>query len=413
MATQKTYETVFVARQPVFDLGLKVWGYHLLYRDSGLAQSAEFPDALEATLRVMAANCIQPWDKRGPGKVLVNFPEESILVGAPLALPPDNTVAIVDSVERPPRYYLDALKQLRGDGFQIALNLDIPERCSTELAKLCDIVIIDCDAADHDRFRQLCRLAAGCAAKLLARRIEAQEQFDMAKNMGCTLFQGFFFQRPNTLKLRTITASEAAKLRLFQLLRTSAPDFDALTTTIETDVSISYRLLRMLNSPAFSFVRQITSIRQAVVMLGWRQMQNWLRLILLTDLPASAKAMELAHISVQRARFLELCAALTTPPTEGDTLFLLGLFSLLDAMLDSPMREITAHLVMEADLLAALRGEESSYTPWLELLQAMERGDWQRVDLSADALGLLPALIGTQQQKALEWTNNFFQAAVG
>lgn len=412
MTTQKTYETVFVARQPVFDAELKVWGYHLLYRDSGLAQRAEISDALEATLKVMAANCVLPADKSCACKLLVNFPEESILVGAPLALPADSTVAIVEAVEDPPRYYLDTLRQLNADGFRLALHLDTPERCTTELATLCDIFIVDFDAADHGRFQHLCQIAAGCKARLMARRIETEEQLGLSRTLGCTLFQGFFFQRPNTLRLRTLTASEASKLRLFRLLRASAPDFDALTETVEADVSISYRLLRMLNSPAFSFVQKIASIRQAVLLLGWRQMQNWLRLILLTDLPASEKAMEQAHIAVQRARFLELCAAQATPLEDGDALFLLGLFSLLDAMLDTPMREIIPHLALDTELQTALCGGQSRYAPWLELLQALERGDWQAVEATTAVLGLPLSSVSANQQQALELTNTFFQAAL-
>jgi c-di-GMP phosphodiesterase len=412
MTTQNTYETAFVARQPLFDAELKVWGYHLLYRDSGLAQRAEFSDALEATLKVMAANCVLPADKSRPGKLLLNFPEESILVGAPLALPPVNTVAIVEAVERPPRYYLDALRQLKADGFRLALRLDTPERCTTELALLCDIYIVDFEADDHGRFQRLCQNAAGSQARLMARRIETEEQLELARSLGCTLFQGFFFQRPSTLKLRTLTASEASKLRLFRLLRASTPDFDALTETVEADVSISYRLLRMLNSPAFSFVQKIASIRQAVLMLGWRQMQNWLRLLLLTDLPASEKAVEQAHIAVQRARFLELCAGQTTPMEDGDALFLLGLFSLLDAMLDTPMQEITPHLALDAELQAALCRREGRYAPWLELLQALERGDWRSVEATATNLGLPLASVTTNQQQALESTNTFFLTAL-
>ena len=407
---EKTYTTIFVARQPVFDAQDKLWGYHLLYRDNGLAQRAEFNDALEATLKVMACNCVQPTDKIAPGKVLVNFPEESILVNAPMALPPENSVAIVENSPAPRRFYLEAISQLKEAGFQIALKYLSPEEHAPELLALCDIIILDFENGNSAAFQSHHARTARNGVKILARRVETEQQYELAGSLGCQLFQGFYFQRPSNLKMRTLSASEASKLRLFQVIKSQTPDFDALTEGIETDVSICYRLLAMLNSPAFSFVREITSVRQAVLMLGWRQIQNWLRLIILTDLPASEKALTLARIAVQRARFMELCAPLATQPEDDEALFLLGLFSLLDAMLDTPMEEVLRHLALEAELCGALHGERNRFSPWMKLVSALESGDWPQVDLLASRLGLPAGELANLQQQAIDWVNSFCSA---
>jgi EAL and modified HD-GYP domain-containing signal transduction protein len=186
-------------------------------------------------------------------------------------------------------------------------------------------------------------------------------------------------------------------------------DFSELAATIQADVSVSYRLLQLINSAAFGY-KDIDSIERAVVLLGWEKLKNWVYLVVLTDIQPKGKSSELPYLSTIRAKFLESAAqAHKVTDPKPQSLFLLGLFSLLDAMLDQPMSEVLEQLPLDAAISEALSGEDNELAPWLELARCFETGDWARLDRLVDSLGLDATATAGAYFEAIGWTKHFFQ----
>lgn len=409
------YVDTFVARQPVFDAVGNVWGYEILYRDGVEAVSAEFPDPGSATLAVTAGICLcREHDLKVGKKILINFDEKTILDGVPLALPAANTVIQIPESAKVGGKLLETLKSLKVEGYALALD-DFSAKPEAEaLLKLADVVIFDLLNQDLGSLQARVKAARSPSRLLVAKRVEDSAAFDRARAMGFTHFQGFFFQRPKVIPGRKLSSTEAARFRLLEFTQQDEPDFRSLAEAIKTDVSISYRLLTYLNSPLFTFHINIQSIEQAIILLGWRQVRNWLRVIIFSDISPEGKSSELPFLCVQRGRFFESVAKQAgTKSNDRETLFMLGLFSLLEPLLKMPMAEILTNLPLESELKEALLGGINRYSPWLALAQAFEAGDWEAVDGTIATLGLDKVVVARSYSESLDWANRFFdQGAV-
>ncbi len=404
----------FIARQPIFDVRQAVWGYELLYRHSSDATAAIFSDEESATLTVAACASCQQMNYSKNSKLLINFSEKSILERIPHALPAPGTV--VEIPEIPPTLdgYLECLQQLKRDGYTIAidgyegvpgceplldvasiLKIDVKNKSITDVSRLVD------SARDGDHL-------------LIAKNIEEHTQFQTAKNLDFTLFQGFFFYEPEIVEGRKLAPNQMSRLQLFALIEQEEPDFDKMTETIQADVAISYSLLSYLNSPAFGLRERIKSIKQALLMLGWKQLKNWLRVVILRDLTPREKTSELPYISVQRGKFFQLAAQRQKNSVPSpDSLFLLGLFSLLEPMLSLPMPMIVKNLALEDSFKAALCGEDTQYTPWLRIAKSFENADWDTLDSLLSQLELEPTDTAQAYYESIAWASVFFQQPHG
>jgi EAL and modified HD-GYP domain-containing signal transduction protein len=244
-------------------------------------------------------------------------------------------------------------------------------------------------------------------AGLLAMQVQDGARFVMCRDLGFSLFHGAFFKRPDTIQVRQLTSNEVARFNLLHMLEQEVPDFDQLAETIQSDVSISFRLLAYLNSAAFGLRQKITSIRQAISLLGWRKMKNWLRVVLLNDMSQKAETPELMAVAVQRGKFLELIAKdHDFWGFDPEILQLLGIFSLLDAMLGLPMGEIVTYLPLDNKLKAALcREPNNEYLPLLQLAQYFEEARWEEGRQMIQQLNLDSAKVQAAFQASVDWAN--------
>jgi len=411
MNEEKAYEPIFIARQPVFDRANDTWGYMLLFRDSENAERAIFSDDSEATMNLVANLPLCGGVAGDKGRLLIHFTPEDIKRETPLAVPAANTVVIVEETAEPDQELLTALAALRTEGYEVAVN-NFEGKAGTErLAELADYLIVDmADKTGDDLAAIISKGKKIGSARFIAKRVENAEARSMAKDAGFNYFHGFFFQKPQTQSGRKITSSEVTRLKLFEIIEKNEPDFDALAPAIEADVAISYRLLNFLNSATFSFAATITSIRQAVVLAGWKPIRNWLRLIILTDMTPSEKSLELSYLSAHRAKLFETAALGGGYEEDSDKLFMLGLFSLLDAMLDMEMKDVVRHLPVDDAIKAALCGQGGRYAPWLAMARAIESSDWDEVGTCAKELDLLPGTVAVSYQHAFSWADSFFSS---
>jgi EAL and modified HD-GYP domain-containing signal transduction protein len=394
------------ARQPVFTADLAVFGHELLYRRGLASTQADFSDLDAATLTVVAgAFEWQPGDLAGGQKILVNFGRRTILDKAPYALPPGRTVVELDEGTLLDEPLLRALVALKADGYLLAVNGFSARSEALPLLDLADLAIIDALAHPEEEMENL--LAPVLSRKLwaMAKKVEDEASFARARKQGFTLFQGYFFKRPEIVAGRCLASNELARLRLLRLTQSEHPDSDALGEAIRSDVSLSYRLLSYLNSPLHGQHMQSLNVPRAVMVLGWRQLRHWLRVIALTDLSPPGKCEELSFLALTRARFFELTAGGLPggDAVQTENLFILGLFSLLDGMLQTPMPEILANLPLDQDVKQALLAGTGRYAAWLDMAHRLEQGDWPALESTLKALAVPAELAAESYQKAMEF----------
>ncbi|MGE4290779.1 MAG: EAL and HDOD domain-containing protein [Desulfovibrio sp.] len=399
----------FLARQPIFDATLNTWGYMLLFRACGEDTCAIIDDPFGATAQVLAT--LPMITDRLPEDVraMVRFPAKAIHEDMSAALRPESTAMIMAQLACVSQEDFSILARMKKEGFLVAVD-DVSPNCEIgELMRMADILVLDFAAQSEEELRALARVAVRGGLTLMAKKVETRGAMELARELGVNLFHGYFYQQPDIHEGRKLCSAKAARMRLFALLGQVEPDFDAIAMAIEPDPIISFRLLNFLNSPHFGFARTISSVRQAIVLAGWQKVRNWLRLILLTDIAPQDKTSELLYLSAQRGRFLELLAEAASRKKMGGSLFLVGLFSLLDALLDMPMPEVLQLVHLTPEVNAALRGEESPFSPWLSLVRTIENGDWDAMGHLALNLGLPTGSVSETYVQSLEWADGFFK----
>lgn len=397
------------ARQPVFTADLGLYGHELLYRQALASTQAVFADLDAATLTVVAgAFQWQPGDLSGAQKILVNFGRRTILDKAPYALPAGRTVIQVDENVLLDDSLINDLKALKTDGYLIALNAFKARPEAAALLELADMAVIDLLGNSTGEIEALLKPLAVHGVMPLAKKVEDAQAFTLAKKLGFKLFQGYFFKRPEIVAGRRLASNETARLRLLRATQSDQPDPDALGDAIRSDVSLSYRLLSYLNSPLHGQSMTTLSIPRAIMVLGWTQLRHWLRVIALTDLSPSAKSEELSFLSLTRARFFELTAqGLDLSAAETENLFTLGLFSLLDTMLQSPMEDILANLPLDDAVSAALLKKSGGYARWLDMAVSFEQGEWPELERILKELSIPDELVAASYAMAMEFAVSF------
>ena len=395
---------VFVARQPIFDRTRQVYGYELLFRDSGSAATCELPSE-HASARVMTDALLAfGLETLTQGRLaFINVTRRLLLEGIPAALPPDRVVLeLLEDIEADEEV-LTAVRALRRAGYTIALDDFVLTSRTAALVPLADFLKVDW-LADHDT-AELRRLAAARGTgrpALIAEKIESQTHYDEANRDGYHYFQGYFFGRPITHEAREIQGHQAGFLRLLGSL--SRPDLSVaeLEALIKHDASLCYRVLRAVNSAGFGQHTGVQTIGQAVLLLGCETVRRWASLWVLAGLSGSANA-ELVMMSTVRARFCELLIERGEHKTGVADGFLLGMCSVLDAILNAPLEAVLKHLPLSEDIVSALRGEDTPGRRVLDCAIAYERADWDTSLKLAQRLGISHANLSGSYNDALRW----------
>lgn len=399
------YDMGFFARQPIFTANDDLWGYGLLFRDRQESTSAGEQDQDEATRRVLAA-ALEPLSGGAP-RVSVQFSARGIVEELPRALPRELAVADVCEKAASAPGVLEHLAALRADGYAISVNSFSGDPALAGLYAQASILWVD-GLKPQAEVARLASAIRRLGAIPAIKRVESREAFDAARSLEFRLFQGYHFQQPQTVSVRRLSSNQLSRLKILQILELPDPDIPALAETIRSDVALSYRLLGFLNSPYFGLPSKVESVKQALTLLGWNQLRPWLRLVVLTDLTPPEKSSELPRHSALRARFLELASAgVADAPSQA--LFLMGLFSLLPAMLDVPMDKVVDQLPLSPQVREALLGHESACSAWLDLARGFERGDWDMVDRALERLGLSPVDAAMAYAQAVDWTDALFR----
>ncbi|MCP3952147.1 MAG: HDOD domain-containing protein [Desulfobacterales bacterium] len=368
---------VYVARQPIFDRKKNIAAYELLFRDS---MSNAFPDidGDVATSKLLTRSFFNIGIDQltGGKKAFINFTEDLLLKQVPTMFPAEEVVVEVLEDVTAADEVVRACEQITQKGYVLALDDFIYRDDLTKLIALADIIKIDFMLTPLDEIREMLLRLAEYDVEFLAEKIETYEEYQVSREMGFKYFQGYFFSKPEILKSTDIAPSHISLLQIVAELNREDCRMEKLEEMVNVDVSVSYKLLRYINSAYFQRVQEITSIRQALVLLGENGIRQFIMLVTAAEL-AGDKPNELIRASIIRAKFCELLGKTAGEGVDPAELFLVGLFSMLDAMLDASMDAIVEQLPFSESVQKALVDRKGVLADYLDLVTAYESGDWK------------------------------------
>jgi len=374
----------FTARQPILDINKDVFAYELLFRDS---LKNVFPDVgdNEATSKMVEGLQLNlGLDTLTNAKpAFINFTEDTLLNRYPHMLPQEQVVVEVLETVHPGKRLLKAVIELKNAGYLIALDDYIHDPVWKHFFPYTDIIKIDWRVMSVDDIKAVIKdLKAFPHIKLLAEKVETHEDFETAKALGFSYFQGYFFSHPEVMQSRSLMSSQLALGELMSEMSKEEADINMIVRAFEGDVNLSFKLLRYTQSPIFKRRKEISTIKQAIVVLGQQELRRFVSLLFAAQF-ASGKPAELTTMSLVRARFCESVAKLPGQKEEPASAFLVGLLSLIDALLDADLAELLEKLPLADNIKAPLLTQEGNLAIYIDLAYAFENANWANASLLA------------------------------
>jgi EAL and modified HD-GYP domain-containing signal transduction protein len=368
-------EIVQVGRQPIVDRNLLTYGYELLYRNESFGPQDGF-DGDYASARTILNTFIEFGMQRlvGPHKAFINLTKSFFTDDHLLPLDKKRIVLeVLENIELKPEV-VSGIKLLHEDGYMVALDDYKFESRWDPLLPYCSIIKVDISGLDLELFSQKIHSLKALGLILLAEKVETHEGFIQALQLGFDLFQGYFFAKPQLLSTRKLKSNQALLLKM--LSRISDPDcqIDELSSLVVQDPKLSFKVLRFINSAALGLPVKVNSIQQAVVYIGLVRLRAWASLFVMADM--NQKSPEIITLGLVRA---ELCQSLSKELAAGEpeSNYMVGLLSILDALLDQPMIELVMDMPLNADMVEALTKHTGIYSLGLNCAIAIEHGQWQ------------------------------------
>jgi EAL and modified HD-GYP domain-containing signal transduction protein len=397
--------TRYIARQPILNREQNTHGYELLFR-SGPENFFRSEDPDEATCNTIDFSLLLgSVALTGGHPAYINCTRNVLLREVITLLPRDRVVIEVLEDVIADEKTLEACGRLRRAGYLIALDDYVPTADSNRLLPFADMVKVDFLNTDAASQASIAGDMRRRRIKLVAEKVETREQFQYAMSLGYHYFQGYFFCKPETLSLHDIPCSKLSYIHALSIANRYVFAVDELEKAILREPSLCYRLLRYLNSAAFGLF-PVRSIRHALTLLGQREVQKWVSIVVAISI-AGDQPNELISSALTRARSCETLAATTGGDTCGA--FMVGLISLMDAILDCPMKVLISQLPLSSECKEALQGEENSLGKMLQLAVCCERGAWQEVTSIAFERSLPEDAIWDIYRQARQWSSEILQ----
>jgi c-di-GMP-related signal transduction protein len=396
----------FVARQPILKSDEKVFGYELLFR-GGVENHFNGADPEHAARSVLDSSLLMGLDLLCNGRrAFMNCTRSTLLGEYMTLLPPGQAVAEILESVTVDDLVIAACRKLKNSGYLIALDDFTQNDPRTDLAPLADIIKVDLRLTAP---RNLAAMVGryGKRSKMLAEKVETREEFHAAQEVGFVYFQGYFFCKPEMLPTQDLSPSQLHHLRMLQAA--SRPELDPreIEDLVKSEPSICYRLLRYLNSSLFGLTGEVHSVRHALTLLGQRETRRWLHLVA-TLAAGQQKTNALILTALVRARFCELVGGMSGQ--RDSDLFLMGLLSLMDAILDVPIAEIMRSVSVDPGCKAALLSHAGPAGAVYQLVLAQEAGDWLRVGELAAKLHVSENEVAEEHWHAMEWARQMMGA---
>jgi len=291
--------------------------------------------------------------------------------------------------------------ELSRDGYTLALDDFSGGDALDPLIRLAKILKIDFRALDARARLAIAQKYLPKGLELLAEKVETQAEVQEARELGYTYFQGFFFCKPQMMTGRDVPASKLTCIRLLKAISASEMSFTEIELLLKQEPALVYKLLRYLNSPLMGFRNEVHGVRDAIVLLGEIGFRRWISIVALVSM-AEGKPPELIHTALLRAHFCEELSRLAGGARGHSDFFLMGLLSVIDALLDQPMEQVLDHLALAADVRAALCGSPNPLRDVYDAMLAYERADWSALSSAAARIGISEVQIPDSYLKAAE-----------
>ena len=394
---------VHVARQPIFDSAKQVIGYELLFRNG---EDDFFPgmDADQATADVINSSFfLKVVDDLTCGKkAFINFSPRFLKHEMMTMLPPQSVAVELSETGEVGPEVLAACQRLKEQGYMVVIDDFVFRQQSDLLVQVADMVKVDFIKTKDPERRNIVQKLAGTKVAPLAEKIESYYDFKQATDLGYQYFQGYFFGRPEVFSGRDIPGYTINYLNMLREASRSDIDFDKLEQIFRRDVALSFKMLKFINSAFFGLRNKVSSVKQALVLLGRKEILKWISLLALQNM-AQDKPDELVVLSLVRARFGELLALQLGWAKRSDQAFLVGLFSLVDAMLDRPMNDILRELPLDDDIVAALLRGDNDLGQLHTLVRHYEKAEWNEYAVGARKLGIADKEVAELYRQSVNW----------
>ena len=396
-----------MARQPILDKNKNLFAYELLLRDS---LDNIFPKNInedEATAKIIEGlefNLGLESLTKG-SLAFINFTHDSIINGYPFLLDKDKIVVEILETAKPSKRLLDACIDLKNKGYSIALDDYEHDSVWKYFFPYVDIIKLDYSLTTEQQFQEIITaLKPFPHIKLLAEKIETYSHFQHGLSIGCEYYQGYFFSRPEIIKTIAFNPSQIAVANLWTEFNRAEIDIKKVTSIFEDDINLSFKLLRYVQSPIFKRDAVIQSIKQAIIVLGSQELKRFISLLFTAQF-STGKPQALTAMVLSRGRFCELMVNATMPTNSQPSAFLIGLLSLIDAMVDGDIHELMDKLPLHKDMKDAIinRTGESAY--FLRLCELFEKADWQNIELFCKQINIDHEQSYRLFQDALNWAD--------
>jgi EAL and modified HD-GYP domain-containing signal transduction protein len=397
------HDHVFIGRQAILNAGQEIIGYELLFRESAHATFAELNSDLEAGTQVLV-NTLSHMGTQlllGGKTPFINVSNAMLDSDFLELLPAEQVVFEIVETTQADEKTVKRVKHLRGKGYRFALDNFSPNPNSMAFLPYVELVKLECDGSEPQKVRQLLREFAGRKIKLLAGKVESKEQFLNCRELGFHYFQGYFFARPETLSAKVINPAYVHLIDVLNKLQSNAELRD-IEAGLKRDVALSFKLLSYINSAGSGLSCEIQSLRHAVTVLGYKQLYRWLTLLLVTA-ARKANTPALIKTAITRGRMAELLGRGYFQEEERSQLFIVGVFSLLDVMLNMPLEKIFGSLHLPEPIKEALLSRAGTYGPVLRLVEACESPDPEKIEACALELAMAPETANRAQLEAIAW----------
>jgi c-di-GMP-related signal transduction protein len=307
---------------------------------------------------------------------LINFTRKLILQKIPLFFPKEHIIIeVLENIEPEPEV-IKSLKEIKNKGFRIALDDFVYDPKFEPMIPYCSIIKFDIIATPLETLGPVLKtIKLNHDISLLAEKVETYQEFEKAREMGFHLFQGYFFSKPEIISKKDMSSAQITKLKLVNEIGRPLLDLDIIEGLIKKDISVSFKLLKFINSAYFKRLTPINTIKNAMTFLGTDELKKFIHVVVVSDLSEN-KPNELIRSSVIQARMCELCGSMLKTHFTTDELFSIGLFSYLDAILDKPMEEILFNISFSDKIKTALLGKDKQYNQINTLVTSFERGEW-------------------------------------
>ncbi len=407
----KVSEAIFVARQPIFDRKSRVFGYELLFRTRDTLHASEIIDQERASLEVLTNSfLIIGLERLTHGrKAFINFSEDLILKEIPLLVSP--RILVIELLEsvKPSDELIEKCFLFKKMGYLIALDDFVINSEAENFLSFADIVKIDFLAYEPEILKEIPQMYSGFKIKFLAEKVENREDYYLALESDYDFFQGYFFCKPSIFYDKPVYSLKQNILHVFHIVSNDNFDYKDVENAIKRDPELTFKLLKYINSAYFCLPTKISSIRQAIVLLGRYGIKKWISLVLVSSL-IKDKPSELLLLSLFRARFLELLALNSKYASKSHTFFLAGLVSLFHILSGKPMKDIVNSLPLIDDLKDALLGKRNYLFNALALCISYERGKWQKVIRYSKYFKIDLQKLGDIYLESLSWAENTLKA---